>query len=112
MPIPVSSITYTIPKKPQLRLIKLASCGAAKLGDEIEFTLRFDNVGSQVIGNVTIMDNLTTRLEFVAESAKSSVESDFSAEPNTGGSVVLRWEIKEPIEAGQGGILQFKCKVR
>ena len=100
------------PKKPHLRLIKLASCGAAKPGDEIEFTLRFDNIGSQVIGNVTIMDNLTTRLEYVAESAKSSVESDFSAAPNTGGSVVLRWEIKEPIEAGKGGILQFKCKVR
>lgn len=100
------------PKKPHLRLIKLASCGAAKLGDEVEFTLRFDNVGSQVIGNVTIMDNLTTRLEYVEDSAKSSVEADFSAEPNTGGSVVLRWEIKEPIEAGKGGILQFKCKVR
>ncbi len=100
------------PKKPHLRLIKLASCGAAKPGEEIEFTLRFDNVGSQVMGNVTIMDNLTTRLEYVEDSAKSSVEADFSAEPNDGGSVVLRWEITEPIEAGKGGILQFKCKVR
>ena len=100
------------PKKPHLRLIKLASCGAANLGDVIEFTLRFDNVGSQVMGNVTIMDNLTTRLEYVEESAKSSVEADFSAELNEGGSVVLRWEITEPIEAGKGGILQFKCKVR
>ena len=100
------------PKKPHLRLVKLASCGAAKPGDEIEFTLRFDNIGSQVIGNVTIMDNLTTRLEYVEESAKSTVEADFSAKPNSGGSVVLRWEITEPIEAGKGGILQFKCKVR
>ncbi len=100
------------PTKPRLRLIKLASCGAAKPGDEIEFTLRFDNIGSQVMGNVTIMDNLTTRLEYVEKSAKSSVEADFSAEPNSGGSVVLRWEIEEPIEAGKGGILQFKCRVR
>jgi len=100
------------PKKPYLRLIKLASCGAAKPGDEVEFTLRFDNIGSQVIGNVTIMDSLTTRLEYVEGSQKSSVESDFSAKPNEGGSVVVRWEIKTPIEAGKGGILQFKCKVR
>lgn len=100
------------PKKPYLRLVKLASCGAAKPGDEVEFTLRFDNIGSQVIGNVTIMDNLTTRLEYVEGSQKSSLEADFSTEPNSGGSVVLRWEITEPIEAGKGGILQFKCKVR
>ena len=100
------------PKKPHLRLIKLASCGAAKLGDEVEFTLRYDNVGSQVVGNVTIMDNLTTRLEYVEGSEKSSVDADFSTETNEGGSVVLRWEIKDPIEAGKGGVLQFKCKVR
>ncbi len=100
------------PKKPHLRLIKLASTGAAKPGDEIEFTLRFDNTGSQVIGNVTIMDNLTTRLEYLEDSAKSNVAANFSAKPNDGGSVVLRWEITEPIEAGKGGILQFKCKVR
>lgn len=100
------------PKKPHLRLIKLASTGTAKPGEEIEFTLRFDNIGSQVIGNVTIMDNLTTRLEYVEDSAKSSIKADFSTKPNSGGSVVLRWEITEPIEAGKGGILQFKCKVR
>lgn len=100
------------PKKPHLRLVKLASSSAAKLGEEVEFTLRFDNIGSQVIGNVTIMDNLTTRLEYVEDSQTSSVEADFSTEPNPGGSVVLRWEITEPLEAGQGGILQFKCRVR
>ncbi len=99
------------PTKPSLRLIKLASTGAAKPGDEIEFTLRFDNLGSQVMGNVTIVDHLTTRLRYVPDSAKSSVEADFSAEPNAKGSIVLRWEITEPIEAGKGGILQFKCKV-
>jgi len=100
------------PKTPQLRLIKLASTGTAKPGDEIEFTLRFDNIGSQVLGNVTVMDHLITRLEYIEASAKSSVEADFSALPRNDGSVVLRWEITEPIEAGQGGLLQFKCKVR
>ena len=100
------------PTKPRLRLIKLASCGSAQPGKEIEFTLRFDNIGSQEMGNVTIMDNLTTRLEYVSESAKSSVDADFSTETNLGGSVILRWEIKEPLDAGAGGILQFRCKVR
>ncbi len=100
------------PNKPRLRLIKLASTGFAHPGDEIEFTLRFDNIGSREMGNVTIVDNLTNRLEYVPESAKSSLEADFSTEPNSGGSSVLRWEIKDPLAAGQGGILQFKCRVR
>ena len=55
------------PDNPRLRLIKLASCGHAQPGEEIEFTLRFDNIGDQTIGNVTIVDNLTTRLEYVPE---------------------------------------------
>jgi len=99
------------PTKPCLRLVKIASADTAKPGEEIEFTLRFDNIGSQVMGNVTIVDNLTNRLRYVPDSAKSSVEADFSAKPDAKGSIVLRWEIKQPIEKGQGGVLQFRCKV-
>jgi uncharacterized repeat protein (TIGR01451 family) len=97
---------------PRLRLLKLASCGNARPGEEIEFTLRFDNIGDQVIGNVTIIDNLSPRLEYVAESALSSVNANFQTKPNDTGSLILRWEIKDPVEAGEGGILRFRVKVR
>ena len=49
----------------------------AQPGDEVEFTLRFDNVGDRVIGNVTILDSLTTRLEYIEGSQKCSLEADF-----------------------------------
>ncbi len=100
------------PNKPVLRIVKLASCGSAKPGEIIEFTLRVDNIGNREMGNVTVVDNLTTRLEYVPDSAKASVATDFSTEPNDGGSEVLRWELKEPLAKGAGCILQFKCKVR
>jgi uncharacterized repeat protein (TIGR01451 family) len=100
------------PNKPRLRLLKVASCGSAQPGEVVEFTLRYDNIGNREIGNVTIVDNLTTRLEYVPDSAKSSLPASFSTEPNDHGSVILRWEIRDPLEAGKGGILQFKCKVR
>lgn len=98
--------------KPCLRLIKCASCDNARPGEEIEFTLRFDNIGGQVIGNVTIVDNLTTRLEYVPDTAEASVEANFSTKKNDVGSLILRWEIDEPLKPGEGGILQFKVKVR
>lgn len=105
-------VVYAGPKgKPCLRLIKLASTDMAKPGDEIEFTLRFDNVGTEKVGNVTIVDNLSTRLALVKDSAESSVGADFSTSQNSAGSLILRWEIKEPVEPGKGGILQFKVKV-
>jgi len=100
------------PNSPRLRLLKLASCGNAQPGEEIEFTLRYDNIGDQVIGNVTIVDNLSARFEYVPQSAVSSVDADFSAKPNDTGSLILRWEIKDPVKAGEGGILRFRVKVR
>lgn len=100
------------PNNPRLRLVKLASRGDALPGEEVEFTLRFDNVGDRVIGNVTIADNLTTRLQYVPDSQKSSLSANFSPEPNDGESLVLRWEIAEPIQPGQGGVLQFRARVR
>jgi uncharacterized repeat protein (TIGR01451 family) len=100
------------PGDPRLRLIKLASTNNALPGEEVEFTLRFDSIGDQVIGNVTIIDNLTTRLEYVPNTAKSTVAASFSAVPNGARSTVLRWEIKDPVKPGEGGVLQFSCRVR
>ena len=100
------------PNKPVLRIVKLASQGTAKPGEIIEFTLRVDNIGNREMGNVTVVDNLTTRLEYVPESATASVAANFSTEPNEGGSEILRWEITEPLDKQSGFILQFKARVR
>lgn len=97
---------------PKLRIIKVASTQFAEPGDTIDFTLRFDNVGTQTIGNVTILDSLTTRLEYVPDTAQASKPANFSFQPNEGGSLVLRWEITEPVKPGDGGILRFRCRVR
>ncbi|HEY2760993.1 MAG TPA: hypothetical protein VGI75_09620, partial [Pirellulales bacterium] len=47
--------TYSIepPNHPCLRICKVASAHSAKPGETVEFTLRFDNVGDQPVGNVT-----------------------------------------------------------
>ena len=100
------------PGKPRLRVVKVASQKQAKPGEEIEFTLRFDNVGDQPVGNVTIVDSLTTRLEYVSDSAQCSVPASFLTQENDGESLVLRWEIADPLEVGKGGIIRFKCRVR
>lgn len=100
------------PDSPRIRLIKIASKASAELGEEVEFALRFDNIGDQPIGNVTIIDNLSTRLELVEGSQKSTVDANFSTEPNEGGSLVLRWEIVSPVKPGEGGVVSFRTRVR
>jgi uncharacterized repeat protein (TIGR01451 family) len=97
---------------PKLRVIKVASTQFAAPGATIDFTIRFDNVGDDVIGNVTVVDNLTTRLEYVPDTAQCSVPAEFSTQPNEGESLALRWEITNPLERGQGGIIRFRCRVR
>jgi uncharacterized repeat protein (TIGR01451 family) len=106
---------YTVqqpPWEPKLRVIKVASTQVAEPGDEVAFTIRFDNVGNQVIGNVTIIDNLTTRLEYVPDSAQCSLDAQFSTQPNEGDSLVIRCEITDPLEPGEGGVIRFRCRVR
>lgn len=98
-------------KSSKLRLIKIASKDAAQPGELIEFVLRYENVGDQVIGNVTLLDNLSSRLQYVDRSAKSSRKGEFLVNENKQGSVVLRWEITEPLKPGEFGIVEFICKV-
>jgi len=106
---------YTVdkpPTHPKLRVIKVASTQFAAPGEMVEFTIRFDNVGDEVIGNVTLVDNLTTRLEYVPESADCPLPHHFSVQPNEAGSLVLRWEITDPLEPQEGGVIRFQCRVR
>ncbi|MEN0110882.1 MAG: hypothetical protein AAF805_09175 [Planctomycetota bacterium] len=97
---------------PRLRLVKCASTDAAHPGDEVGFTLRLDNVGDAPVSDVVVVDNLTTRLEYVDGSAESSLEADFSTARNGAGSLVLRWELREPLAPGEGALLTFKTRVR
>jgi uncharacterized repeat protein (TIGR01451 family) len=110
-----SASVYTVCQPPgtaKLRLVKVASTLLAQPGDEVDFTIRFDNVGDQPIGNVAIMDSLSARLEYIPQSAQCSVAADFSVTPNQSDSVVLRCELADPLEPCQGGILRFRCRVR
>jgi uncharacterized repeat protein (TIGR01451 family) len=103
---------YELEGKPRLRICKVASRSDAKVGETVDFTLRFDNVGEQPIGNVTIIDSLTTRLEYVEGSQSSSRKANFGTQLNEGESLVLRWEIIDPLKVNEGGIVRFKCRVR
>ena len=105
-------VVHEPPANPQLRLIKVASTAYAEPGDVVDFTLRFDNVGNQPIQNVTILDSLSSRLEYVPDSAQCSLKARFTTEPNQAGSELLRWELAEPLQPGQGGIIRFRCRVR
>ena len=96
----------------KLRLCKLASVISAKSGETVEFTIRFDNMGRELIGNVTILDNLSPRLQYEEGSAECSIKAELKTEANEGGSTMLRWEISDPLPVGEGGIIRFRCLMR
>ena len=96
----------------QLRLIKVASKQSAQPGEVVEFTLRFDNIGNQLIGNVTIIDDLTGRLELLPGTAVSSLAAGFAPQLNASGSLTMRFEVTDPLPPGGFGVIQFQCRVR
>jgi uncharacterized repeat protein (TIGR01451 family) len=104
---------YEMPEgKPRLRVVKIASQQQAQPGEELDFTIRYDNIGDQIIGNVTILDSLTTRLEYIPDSAESTRDANFITQENDVESLVLRWEILDPLPVGEGGVVRFRCRVR
>jgi uncharacterized repeat protein (TIGR01451 family) len=107
-----ATFRYDEPTSPCLRIIKIASKKNAKPGEIVDFTIRFDNLGDQVIKKVVIIDNLTTRLEYVPTTAQSSRRADFTTEVNDGDSLVLRWDFVDELKPGEGGLVRFNCRVR
>ena len=78
----------------------------------LTFTIRYDNVGDHELRQVRIVDNLTPRLEYLPDSASSDRDGVIHVEDNNEGSVVLTFELDEPLPGRTGGILTFKARVR
>jgi uncharacterized repeat protein (TIGR01451 family) len=95
-----------------LELLKTASSDKAHLGDVITFTIKYANKTCQPIHDVALVDSLTARLVYIAGSQKSSRESIFVTQNNEAGSLILRWEIKDPIPAGGSGEVTFQARVK
>lgn len=98
--------------KPKLRIVKLASRSDARPGEIVEFTIRFDNTGDETLGNVTIIDHLSPRLELIDGSPQCSIKADFFLTLQEETTQIFRAEIVEPLPSGQGGIVRFRCRVR
>ena len=96
----------------ELRIVKLADKNTALPGDVIEFTLRYDNLGPNAVHHVRIVDNLTPRLLYIDDSATSDRDGRLVVQDNGEGSLVLVWELTEPLQPKAGGVVTFKAKVR
>ncbi|MCS6975530.1 MAG: hypothetical protein NZM31_00795 [Gemmatales bacterium] len=100
-----------LPEKP-LYLCKWASTDAAQVGDVITFYIKYVNLGGKPIQDIAISDSLTGRLEYVPGSAKSDREAVFVTQENDAGSLILRWEIRDPLPPGKKGVVSFQARVR
>jgi uncharacterized repeat protein (TIGR01451 family) len=98
--------------KGKLRIVKLADRSAAQPGDVITFTIRFDNISTGEVQDVVIIDSLTDRLEYIEDSATCDRKGTLFTEDNGEGSLILRWELDEPLAARSGGVVTFQARAR
>ncbi len=96
----------------RLQISKFADREDAKPGDIVTFGLRIENVGDGPVNDVVIVDNLTTRLEYVADSLDCEAEVEFESTGNDAESLRLQWNLVEPLRVGQSVTIQFQCRVR
>ncbi|MBI1345706.1 hypothetical protein GC163_05395 [bacterium] len=99
-------------KPGSLRIVKVADKQSAEPGDIITFSIRYDNPGPTAVSSVRIIDNLTPRLEYVIDSATCEVAGRLVVQDNGEGSLVLIWELDEPVAPKTGGVVTFQAKVR
>lgn len=96
----------------KLRIVKLADKHVAESGDVVTFTIRFDNQGHRELSDIVIVDNLTPRLQYVHDSATSDRAGRLVTQENGEGSLILRWELDEPLPGRVGGVVTFKARVK
>lgn len=100
-----------IPEQPLL-VQKWCNAESAQIGDVVTFFIRYANLGGKPISEIAVVDNLTARLEYVPGSSKSDRDAVFVTQQNDAGSLLLRWEIKDPLPPGQKGVVSFQVRIK
>ncbi|TWT83432.1 hypothetical protein CA13_48970 [Planctomycetes bacterium CA13] len=103
---------YEFPDAGRLQICKLADKKHAQPGEIVTFMIRVENVGDSAVSHVHLTDNLTTRLEYVADSQTCSGGAEFKTEANEGESLTLMWNLTDTLKVGESVTIRFKCKVR
>ena len=75
-------------------------------------SIRFKNSGDYPLHHVRVVDNLTPRLELVPGSGSSDREGTLQTEDNSEGSLVLTFELEQPLEPRGQGFIEFQVKLR
>ena len=74
--------------------------------------MRIENVGDGPVNEIVVVDNLTTRLEYVPDSLDCDAEVDFQSIVNEAQSLRLQWKLRDSLGVGESVTIQFKCRVR
>ncbi|MFN8705431.1 MAG: hypothetical protein ACK526_07300 [Planctomyces sp.] len=100
--------------KGDVRILKLADRETARPGDTIRFTIQYENTGDFDVYDVKIVDNLTPRLQYIADSASLDDKNPgkVSVSPNGEGSSVLTFTLNGPLKGHASGVITFEARVR
>ncbi len=96
----------------RLEVTKLADRADALPGDIVNFSIRVENVGDAAVTDVVLIDNLTTRLQYVDESQTCSADAQFDTVVNESQSLKLQWKLTNELAVGESAEIHFECKVR
>lgn len=100
-------------RKPgRLEIVKLADKQTALPGEIVSFRIEYENIGDRELNDVRIIDNLTPRLEYVADSGSANPPAALEVVDNDEGSVILTWSLKAPLKGKTKGAVTFKARVR
>jgi uncharacterized repeat protein (TIGR01451 family) len=103
---------YEFPDAGRLQICKLADRDHALPGEVVNFAIRVVNVGDSPVENIVLTDNLTTRLEYVADSQSCTGGAEFEANSNEARSLKLQWKLTDKLRVGESVTVRFQCKVR
>jgi uncharacterized repeat protein (TIGR01451 family) len=102
----------TPPNRPGLAVVKRVSVVEAEPGDTVTYAIFYRNMGNTPIREVTIVDSLLPRLEYVKGTSRGPQGTLFTTGVNRVGSTELRWSLPGILAPGASGHVSFDVIVR
>jgi uncharacterized repeat protein (TIGR01451 family) len=111
----VIKVAIVVSNKPVMTMIKNVTASIVMIGDTVEYTINYTNIGTGIATNVVVTDTIPPHTGYVPQSvmlngAAKTDQTDGDEVECDG--IIIRVALQRNLQPGAGGILKYRVRVQ
>lgn len=109
------SVSFTVSNKPAMTMIKNVTSSIVSIGDTVEYTISYTNIGTGIAANIIVTDTIPAQTIYIQQSVIlngiSKTDQSDSDEVSCDG-ILVRVSLQQNLQPGNAGTFKYRVRIK